>query len=384
MMKGFVFNTPTTVVFGSGSINSIKGQVSRLGCKKPLVITGPRLGSSSLLDELRRPIEESGMEFRVYDRVSPEPPAETIAEAVGVIRQGGYDLLVGFGGGSTMDFAKIASILAVHDARIEDMAGNDRVPAKGLPTIMVPTTSGSGSEVSPVAVLSFPDQGMKRGIASLRLIPDAALVDPVLTLGLPSEITANTGVDALIHGIESFLSVKANPLSENLSLMACENIARNLVRAVRFGGDLEAREGMSLGSLAAGLAFSMAGTAAVHALAYPLGGQFHVPHGAANAVMLRPLLEFNLPACQERFARLAMAFGVAIPGDLQGSAEAFVRFVIDLSEKAGVRTHLRDLGIPREALATMAKAAMEEIRLLENNPRALTREDAERLYSEAW
>ena len=383
-MKGFVFNAPTTVVFGSGSIASISGQVSRLGCKNPLVITGPRIGSSSLLDELRRPMEESGLEFRVYDRVSPEPPAETIAEAVSVIRQGGYDLLVGFGGGSTMDFAKIASILAVHDVRIEDMAGNDRVPAKGLPTIMVPTTSGSGSEVSPVAVLSFPDQGMKRGIASRRLIPDAAFVDPALTLGLPAEITANTGVDALIHGVESFLSVKANPLSENLSLMACENIARNLVRAVRSGDDLEAREGMSLGSLTAGLAFSMAGTAAVHALAYPLGGQFHVPHGAANAVMLRPLLEFNLPACQERFARLAMAFGVAIPGDLQGSSEAFIRLVIDLSEKAGVKTHLRDLGIPREALATMAKAAMEEVRLLENNPRVLTREDAERLYSEAW
>lgn len=383
-MKGFVFNAPTTVVFGSGSIASISGQVSRLGCKNPLVITGPRIGSSFLLDELRRPMEESGLEFRVYDRVSPEPPAETIAEAVSVIRQGGHDLLVGFGGGSTMDFAKIASILAVHDVRIEDMAGNDRVPAKGLPTIMVPTTSGSGSEVSPVAVLSFPDQGMKRGIASRRLIPDAALVDPALTLGLPAEITANTGVDALIHGVESFLSVKANPLSENLSLMACENIARNLVRAVRSGDDLEAREGMSLGSLTAGLAFSMAGTAAVHALAYPLGGQFHVPHGAANAVMLRPLLEFNLPACQERFARLAMAFGVAIPGDLQGSSEAFIRLVIDLSEKAGVKTHLRDLGIPREALATMAEAAMEEVRLLENNPRVLTREDAERLYSEAW
>ena len=383
-MKGFVFNAPTTVVFGSGSIASIAGQISRLGCKNPLVITGPRIGSSPLLDELKGPLEEAGLGFRVYDGVSPEPPAETIAEAVNVIRQGGYDLLVGFGGGSTMDFAKIASILAVHDVRIEDMAGNDRVPAKGLPTIMVPTTSGSGSEVSPVAVLSFPDQGMKRGIASRRLIPDAALVDPVLTLGLPSWITANTGVDALIHGVESFLSVKANPLSENLSLMACENIARNLVRAVHYGGDLEAREGMSLGSLTAGLAFSMAGTAAVHALAYPLGGQFHVPHGAANAVMLRPLLEFNLPACQGRFARLAMAFGVAIPGALQASAEAFIRLVVELSEKAGVKTHLRDLGIPRGALSTMADAAMEEVRLLENNPRALTREDAERLYCAAW
>jgi alcohol dehydrogenase class IV len=329
-------------------------------------------------------MERSGLEFKVYDRVSPEPPAEAVEEAAGFIRQGGFDLLVGFGGGSTMDFTKISSVLALHDLRVEEMAGNDRVPARGLPTIMVPTTSGSGSEVSPVAVMSFPDQGMKRGIASRCLIPDAAIVDPALTLGLPAETTANTGVDALIHGVESFLSVKANPLSQNLSLMACENIAQNLVRAVRFGGDLEAREGMSLGSLTAGLAFSMAGTAAVHALAYPLGGQFHVPHGAANAVMLKPVLEFNLPACPERFARLAMAFGVAEPGNPGASAEAFIRVVNDLSEKAGVKTRLRDLGIPAEALGTMAEAAMKEVRLLENNPRVVSREDAEQIYIKAW
>jgi len=383
-MKGFAFNAPTTVIFGSGSISSIPERVSKLGCSKPLILTGPRIGSSPLLDELKRPMELSGLEFSVYDRVSPEPPAEAVEEAASFIRQGGFDLLVGFGGGSTMDFTKISSILALHDLRVEDMAGNDRVPARGLPTIMVPTTSGSGSEVSPVAVMSFPDQGMKRGIASRCLIPDAAIVDPALTLGLPAEITANTGVDALIHGVESFLSLKANPLSQNLSLMACENIAQNLVRAVRFGGDLEAREGMSLGSLTAGLAFSMAGTAAVHALAYPLGGQFHVPHGAANAVMLKPVLEFNLTACPERFARLAMAFGVDEPGNSGASAEAFIRVVNDLSEKAGVKTRLRDLGIPAEALGTMAEAAMKEVRLLENNPRVVTREDAEQIYIKAW
>ena len=264
------------------------------------------------------------------------------------------------------------------------MAGNDRVPEQG-------TSDDHGADdirerirVSPVAVLSFPDQGMKRGIASRRLIPDAAIVDPALTLGLPEEITANTGVDALIHGVESFLSVKANPLSQNLSLMACENIAHNLVRACSLrrrsrsqGGDVARQPGCRAG-------FSMAGTAAVHALAYPLGGQYHVPHGAANAVMLRPILQYNLPACPERFSRLAMAFGVGLPGDIQGSAEALIRVVTDLSEKAGVKTHLRDLGIPREALGPMAEAAMKEVRLLENNPRALTRKDAEQLYSEAW
>jgi alcohol dehydrogenase class IV len=383
-MKGFVFSAPTSVVFGSGSVETVADHVKRFGCRHPLILTGPSIGNSPLLDSVKRPLERAGIEHGVFCGVAPEPPAEILAEAAGRIRQEGYDLLIGFGGGSTMDFTKIASVLAVRDLRIEDLAGNDRVPAKGLRTIMVPTTAGSGSEVSPVAVLSFPGEGMKRGIASRFLIPDAAIVDPALTLDLPPQITANTGVDALIHGIESFLSVKANPLSQNLSLMACEHLSAHLSRSVRFGRDLEAREGMSLGSLVAGLAFSMAGTAAVHALAYPLGGQFHVPHGAANAVMLMPVLKFNLSSCRDQYSRLAMAFGVGEPADAARAAQAFLQVVEDLILQAGVKTRLRDLGIPREAIPSMAEAAMHEVRLLENNPRPVAKEDAERLYSEAW
>lgn len=383
-MRHFVFNAPTTVVFGSGSVKSVPDQIMRLGCRKPFVVTGPRIGASALLEELKGPMKGAGLDFMVYDKVSPEPPAETIEEAIQIIRGSGADLLIGFGGGSTMDFAKVAAVLSLHDAKIEEMTGNNRVPAKGLPTIMIPTTSGSGSEVSPVAVMSFPGEGTKKGIASPFLIPDAAIVDPSLTLGLPPEITANTGVDALIHGVESFLSVKANPLSQNLSLMACENIAQNLLRVVNNGRDLEAREGMSLGSLTAGLAFSMAGTAAVHALAYPLGGQFHVPHGAANAAMLMPVMKFNLPLCMEEFARLAMAFKVALPSDPKGSAEAVVQVMSELILAAGVKTRLRDLGIPSGAVPSMGAAAMGEVRLLENNPRPVSLEDANRLYSEAW
>lgn len=383
-MKGFVFNAPNTVVFGSGSVDTVAEHVARLGCRRPLVLTGPSIGNSPLLASVKEPLERSGLDYGIFSEVTPEPPAEILVGAADRIRKEGYDLLIGFGGGSTMDFTKIAAILAVHDLRIEDLAGNDRVPSRGLPTVMIPTTAGSGSEVSPVAVLSFPGEGMKRGIASRFLVPDAAVVDPSLTLDLPPGITANTGVDALIHGIESFLSVKANPLSQNLSLMACEHLSANLLRSVRFGRDLDAREGMSLGSLIAGLAFSMAGTAAVHALAYPLGGQFHVPHGAANAAMLLPVLKFNLPASRERYTRLAMAFKVVVPADTEKSAQAFLRAVEGLVREAGVHTRLRDLGIPREAIPSMAEAAMREVRLLENNPRPLTKEDAELLYSEAW
>jgi len=383
-MKGFFFGSPAAVIFGTGTASSVGGEICRLGSRKPLVVTGPRMASSPCLDGLRDSVEKAGLPFALYGGAIPEPPEESVGEAAELVRREGFDCIVALGGGSTMDFAKITAVMALHDVRASEMAGNDRVPGRGLLTVMLPTTSGSGSEVSPVAVLSFPGEGMKRGIASRWLIPSLAIVDPALTLGLPPETTANTGVDALIHGIESFLSVKANPLSRNLSLLACRNIASNLLRAVYSGNDLEAREGMSLGSLAAGLAFSMAGTAAVHALAYPLGGQFHVPHGAANAAMLKPVLRFNGPFCREEFGTLAREAGLTASAGADDSSEAFIGFVEELCEKAGVKTRLRDLGIPREALGVMAEAAMRETRLLENNPRKLDRKDAEELYSQAW
>jgi len=384
MMRGFFFGSPTAVIFGTGTALSLGGEIRRLGCRKPLVLTGPKMANSPYLDGVRDSVEKADLPFALYDGVAPEPPEDSVGEAASLVRKEGFDSIVALGGGSTMDFAKITAVMALHDVRASDMAGNDKVPGRGLPTIMLPTTSGSGSEVSPVAVLSFPEEGMKRGIASRWLVPTAAIVDPALTLGLPPETTANTGVDALIHGIESFLSVKANPLSRNLSLLACRNIAPNLLRAVFSGSDLEAREGMSLGSLAAGLAFSMAGTAAVHALAYPLGGQFHVPHGAANAAMLKPVLRFNRPFCGEEFATLARETGMTESRGAGDPAEVFIAFVEELCEKAGIKTRLRDLGIPREAVGTMAEAAMRETRLLENNPRVLGREDAEGLYLQAW
>lgn len=383
-MKGFFFGSPAAVIFGTGTASSVGGELCRLGSRKPLVVTGPRMASSPCLDGLRDSVEKAELPFALYGGAIPEPPEESVGEAAELVRREGFDCIVALGGGSTMDFAKITAVMALHDVRASEMAGNDRIPGRGLPTVMLPTTSGSGSEVSPVAVLSFPGEGMKRGIASRWLIPSLAIVDPALTVGLPPETTANTGVDALIHGIESFLSVKANPLSRNLSLLACRNIASNLLRAVYSGNDLEAREGMSLGSLAAGLAFSMAGTAAVHALAYPLGGQFHVPHGAANAAMLKPVLRFNGPFCREEFGTLAREAGLTASAGADDSSEAFIAFVEELCEKAGVKTRLRDLGIPREALGVMAEAAMRETRLLENNPRKLDRKDAEELYSQAW
>lgn len=384
MMAGFFFGSPTAVIFGTGTALSLGGEICRLGCRKPLLLTGTRMANSVYLDGVRDSVEKAGLPFALYDGVIPEPPEDSVGEAASLVRREGFDSIVALGGGSTMDFAKITAVLALHDLRPSDMAGNDRVPGRGLPTIMLPTTSGSGSEVSPVAVLSFPGEGMKRGIASRWLVPTAAIVDPALTLGLPPETTANTGVDALIHGIESFLSVKANPLSRSLSLLACRNIVSNLLRAVFSGSDLEAREGMSLGSLAAGLAFSMAGTAAVHALAYPLGGQFHVPHGAANAAMLKPVLRFNRPSCGEELATLARETGVIASLGTDDPAETFIASVEELCEKAGVKTRLRDLGIPRESLGVMAEAAMRETRLLDNNPRKLDRKDAEEIYSQAW
>jgi alcohol dehydrogenase class IV len=254
---------------------------------------------------------------------------------------------------------------------------------------MMPTTSGSGSEVSPVAIFTFPEEQVKKGIVSPYLIPDAALVDPSLTLDLPVEVTANTGVDAFIHAVESFLSVNANPFSRELSLSAVRKIFGSLQFALRDGHDRKARYNMSLGSLLAGMAFAMAGTAAVHALAYPLGGEFHIPHGTANAAMLRSVMTANLEGNEDLFAKLSDTMREAseqrrLQGDVRERAEDALVLMSDFAREAGIPSRLRDIGIPRSAIRRMALAASGEKRLLGNNPKTFTIDDIEGIYLNAW
>ena len=381
----FSFHIPSDVVFGDGEVERLPGIIRGLGSHHPLVLTGRTLCRTEVFRSIRGILDSSGIRYGVYDRIEPEPPVESVGAAVDLARSGGHDLMIGVGGGSTMDFTKAAAVIAPGGMDILDLVGRDRIIRKGLPTIMIPTTSGSGSEVSPVAIFTFAEEKVKKGIVSPHITPDAAIVDPELTHGLPPRVTADTGMDALIHAVESFLSVNANLLSETLSLAAVGHIAGSLEKAVKNGCDAAARRMMSLGSLMAGMAFAMAGTAAVHALAYPLGGEFHVPHGAANTVMLRQVMEFNLEGNSVKFARLARSMSDDAE-NIPDTDAAFLSIdrMTELARNIGVVTRIRDLGVPVSAIPGMAEAASKETRLLSNNPRPMNKKQIEEIYRKAW
>ena len=384
--RPFNFRMPREVLFAAGASSLVSEKAAALGSKRPAFITGHSMAKSAALAKMIGDAKSAGMEPLHWDDVAPEPPASLLYKAAEDIRAHGCDCLIALGGGSSMDFAKIAAILAKHpDMKVEDMVGSERVPARGLPTIMIPTTAGSGSEVSAVAVFAFPEENTKKGVASGNIVSDIAIVDPLLTLDLPASITAAAGMDALIHAVESFLSRGTNPLTMDLALASIEKISSNLALCVHEPHNVDARTAQSYGSLTAGMAFAMAGTAGVHALAYPLGGEFHVPHGEANTAMLRRVMEYNIEGCEERFVPIAKAMGVKTEGmSAKDAAAAAIKEMITLGEKCGVKTRLRDFGIPKEACGRMAAAAMNEKRLINNNPRELTEAAAKEIYERAW
>ena len=386
LIKPFKFRMPQEVTFGSGCSRTAPEKASLLGSKRPLLITGSHMAQSEDLTWLMERSSELGMCPGHWDKVEPEPPVELLEEAAVFIRNGSYDCLIAFGGGSSMDFTKMAAVMAENpEIKVSDMVGSEKIPRKGLPTIMIPTTSGSGSEVSAVAVFSFADERMKKGISSRFLVANIALVDPELTLDLPPHITAASGMDALVHGVESFLSLGTNQFTQDLALIAISNIYSNLTECVLNGQNLKAREAQSYGSMIAGMAFSMSGTAGVHAMAYPLGGQFHVPHGEANTALLRWVMEYSLEGCEEKFIPIAKAMGVyADRMSACDSANAALKAIVELGEKIGVKTRLREFGIPKEASAEMAEAALKEVRLMSNNPRPLDFEAVKKIYENAW
>lgn len=386
MESPFNFRMPREVVFGAGTSALAAEKAAALGARRPVFITGRSMAKSAALARLMDAAKARGMEPSLWPEVEPEPPAALLYKAAADIRASRGDCLIALGGGSSMDFAKMAAVLAKFpELDAADMVGSEKVPARGLPTIMIPTTAGSGSEVSAVAVFSFPEEKTKKGVASGRIVADIALVDPELTLGLPPATTAASGMDALVHAVESYLALGTNPLTQDLARSAIRKIAPNLAACVKEPENAEARAAQAYGSLTAGMAFAMSGTAGVHALAYPLGGEFHVPHGEANTAMLRWVMEYNLEGCPEKFVPIAEAMGINTNGMSAGrAAEAALDAMIALGEECGVKTRLRDFGIPKDAAARMAGAAMKETRLINNNPRRLTEEAVKAIYERAW
>jgi alcohol dehydrogenase class IV len=380
-----LFRTTKRIVFGLGSIEKVGAEVQGLKKKKVLVVTDPGIVQAGLLEPLKNSLQAANIPFALFDGVEPDPRLEVVRQCAEMGRNEGVEAIIGYGGGSSLDIAKVAAVLLSNEGDLAQFFGIDLIPNPGLPVILIPTTAGTGSEVTPIAILSDTREKLKKGIVSPYLFPEVALLDPQLTVGLPPLVTALTGLDAMIHAIEAYTSVNAFDLTDHLAFRAMELLYDNIRTAYARGEDLEARSKMLEGSLLAGIAFANAGVTAVHAFAYPIGGEFHVAHGLANSVMLPHVMRFNLLGNLPKFADIGSALGLDTDHltDKDAALEA-LEAIEDLMEDLNIPRRLRDLNIPREAIPALAEGVMKVTRLLANNPRRITLEDARRIYEEAW
>jgi alcohol dehydrogenase class IV len=350
--------------------------------RRVLVVTSPPI--VGLAEPLVADLQEGGAAVSIFDGIATEPAISTFEAAMAMAREAEVDAVVGLGGGSAMDVAKLVAALYDGQQGVREVFGIDRVASRALWLACLPTTSGTGSEVSPIAILLNEEEQLKRGIVSPHLVADAAYVDPVLTKSLPRGVTAATGLDALTHCVEAYANRFAHPMVDLYALEGTRLIADNVVRAVEHGDDLEARTAMARGSLYGGLCLGPVNTAAVHALAYPLGSEFHVPHGVSNAVLLPHVLRFSLPAAPERYAAVALALGVEPGSSSLETAERGLDRLFELCRECGIPSGMAEMDIPEDAIPRMSGAAMKVTRLLKNNLRELTVADAEAIYRAAY
>ena len=385
MRKIFSFTGAKKIVFGNGSLLTLAGHLNEHHAKNPLVVIDKNLAKTGLHEKIASILVSEGIKFTVFDKVEPEPRIELADEGVALCLKNKCDSVIGIGGGSAMDVAKAIAVIATNKGAAVDYLGLNKVPKPGLPKIMIPTTAGTGSEVTFTAVFIRKNLKKKEGMNSPHLYPDLALLDPELTLSLPPEPTAHTGLDALCHAIESYTSINASPLSEMFSLEAIALIAENLRTCVHDGKNIAARERMLLGSLYAGIGLANAGVTAVHSLSYPLGGKFGVGHGLANTILLAPVMAYNLPGALEKFADVAEAMGECVEGlPLREAAYLAVDAVEGLIDDCGITSSIRDFGVKEEDFPSLADVAMTVARPLENNPRKMTKEEMIAIYAQAF
>ncbi len=385
MEKLSLFRTTKRIFLGVGAVEKIGQEAQLLKAKKVLIITDPGIIQAGLLETIEKPLRSVSLPSIVFGGVEPDPKIEVVEKSLEKAKAEGVDLIIGFGGGSSLDIAKVTSVLTTNPGKMDRFFGIDLVPNPGVPTILVPTTAGTGSEVTPIAILSDTKEKLKKGIVSPYLFPEVAIIDPKLTIGLPPAVTASTGMDALTHAIEAYISLNATSFTDLLAFRAMELIGKNLRMAFAHGENIMVRSNMMEASLLAGMAFANAGVAAVHAFAYPLGGEFHIAHGLANTLMLPYIMRYNIIGNPYKFAQMGKAFGEKTEGlsDLD-AAEVAVKFVERLSDDIRVPRRLREVGIPESAIPQLAESAMKVTRLLVNNPRKIALGDAIAIYKSAY
>jgi alcohol dehydrogenase class IV len=401
MRETWTFHSAGHILFGRNAISQIGESAARLGAKRVLIVTDHVLEKAGILQRVREPLVMTGLAVDAFTGGEPEPSMRAAEKCLEQARSFRPDALVGLGGGSNMDLAKITAALLTHGGTIRAFVGEDKIPGPVTPLLCVPTTAGTGSEVSGASVLTDTDNQMKVGVLSNFLRPRAALVDPLLTVSCPPKVTADSGIDALTHAIEGYTAIDnahfplppgecsiyqgKHPLADAIAEKAIALIGQYLPRAVANGQDLEARDGMSLGATLAGLAFSNVGVAVVHALEYPVGGATHCSHGAGNGLLLPFVMRFNLAARAREFATIARLLGEETTGlSDQAAALRAVSAVEKLRQAIGIPLRLRDLGVKPEQLPTFAEKAFQIKRILRVNPRAVTVEDLQGILREAY
>jgi alcohol dehydrogenase len=386
---------PREVLFGPGVADAAGTLARRLG-DRVLVLTDTTLASGDAGRRVLARLRSEGLELQVFDGTVPELPLEVVLEAIRVAGAFGPSCLVGLGGGSSLDLAKLAALGVAHGAELRSFYGEEQVPGPVAPVVAIPTTAGTGSEVTPVAVLTDPEVLLKVGISSRHLIPTYALVDPTLTYGCPPSVTAYAGIDALAHAIEAFTAARRelppgtdavfvgkNSLSDAFAILAVARIAPNLVAATR--DEPDARASLAYGSLCAGLAFGSAGTAVAHALQYPIGARTHTPHGLGTGLLLAYAMHFNRPVRVAELAAVARAMGAAEGADdEERAADAAVAAVAELASAVGVPASLAELGVGEHELPELARQALGVARLILNNPREPTEQDLIEILRAAW
>ena len=381
-MKPITLLQPQKIVFGTGCLQTFVDDYLRLGYKHLFVVTAPPI--MPLIVDTMMQLATAGVGYTIYSDIKAEPTVNDFKKIRRLARSFKADSVVGIGGGSVLDMAKLVATLHQSGQRVEDCFGTGLIRKKGLWLACLPTTAGTGSEVSPNAILLDERDHLKKGVVSPFLMADAAYVDPKLTWTVPAKVTADTGMDALTHCIEAYTNKFAHPAIDIYALQGIRLIAANLEKAVKNGQDVEAREALALGSLYGGLCLGPVNTAAVHALSYPLGGEYHIPHGLSNAILLPSVMKFNMPANVRRHAEVAIALGVTPGANDEETAQRGVDFIDRLAEAVGIPKTLTELNIPQTAVDTMAKAAMQVQRLLKNNPREVTEQDARDIYNSLY
>jgi alcohol dehydrogenase class IV len=401
MRTVWTFHTAHQLIFGRNAVAQLGEAAVRLGVRRAFLVTDPILLRAGVVEPVHAPLSVSGVAVEIFSGGEPEPSLGAARKAVEQARAFRPDAVIGLGGGSNMDLAKITSVVVKHGGDPRDYVGEDMITGPILPLICVPTTAGTGSEVSAATVLTDTENQIKVGVLSNFLRPRVAVVDPLLTLTCPPKVTADSGIDALTHAIEAYTAVDNEqfplphgersvyqgryPLSDVLAEKAIALIGANLRRAVANGEDEDAREGMALAATLAGMAFSNVGVAAVHALEYPVGGATHCSHGAGNGLLLPYVMRFNLPVRRARFAEIARLLGEKVSGmDEAQAAESSITAVERLRADIGIPTRLRDLGVSKSQLRPFAEKAFQIKRILRVNPRPVTVEDLERILEAAY